>query len=136
MDPLSEKVTLDRIRPELVFTTSRSSGPGGQNVNKVNTKVTVRWDVERSRLLTEEQRALLKAKLSLTTEGVLVVQAQEKRSQADNRAEALLKLSRLLAKVYARKKPRKATRPGKAAVEKRLQHKKKQSEKKKWRGEW
>ncbi len=130
------KITAERLMPELVFTTSRSSGPGGQNVNKVNTKVTVRWNVPTSNILTaeEQQFFLLKLGRYLTTDGELVINAQEKRSQPENKLLALAKLDRLLVKAYERPKPRKATKPSKGAVQKRLEQKKKHSDKKKWRG--
>lgn len=130
------KISAERLMPELVFTTSRSSGPGGQNVNKVNTKVTVRWNVPTSNILTaeEQQFFLLKLGRYLTTDGELVINAQEKRSQSENKLLALAKLDRLLVKAYERPKPRKATKPSKGAVQKRLEQKKKHSDKKKWRG--
>jgi len=129
-------MTSERLMPELVFTTSRSSGPGGQNVNKVNTKVTLRWHVAASKILTAEEQLFLLAKLAryLTTEGEVVISAQEKRSQPENKLLALAKLDRLLVKAYERPKPRKATKPSKGAVQKRLEQKKKHSDKKKWRG--
>ncbi|MFZ5970172.1 MAG: alternative ribosome rescue aminoacyl-tRNA hydrolase ArfB [Bacteroidota bacterium] len=129
-------MTSERLMPELVFTTSRSSGPGGQNVNKVNTKVTLRWHVAASKILTPEEQLFLLAKLAryLTTEGEVVISAQEKRSQPENKLLALAKLDRLLVKAYERPKPRKATKPSKGAVQKRLEQKKKHSNKKKWRG--
>lgn len=132
----ARKITAEWLMPELVFTTSRSSGPGGQNVNKVNTKVTLRWKVAASKILTSEEQLFLQTKLAryLTTEGEVVISAQEKRSQPENKGLAIAKLERLLAKAYERQKPRKATKPSKGAVQKRLQEKKIRSEKKKWRG--
>jgi ribosome-associated protein len=128
-------VTLAAIAPELSFTTSRSGGPGGQNVNKVNTKVTLRWDVLSSPGITEEQRAWLTEKLAshLTTEGVLVLQAQEKRSQLENKEAVVAKLEALLKKAFTVRKKRKATKPSKAAKAKRVDQKKRHGEKKKWR---
>jgi ribosome-associated protein len=135
-----EKQTPRRISsadllPELGFTTSRSSGPGGQNVNKVSTKVTVRFDVQKSNLLSEIEKAVLMEKLAqkITTEGVLVTSSQEKRSQLENKEAVLAKLDAMLKKAFERKKKRKKTKPSKAAVEKRIGQKKKDSEKKKWR---
>jgi ribosome-associated protein len=122
------KITADLLAPELVFTTSRSSGPGGQNVNKVNSKVTLQFDVEKSLLLTHQ-----KLFSRMTTEGVLMLTAQESRSQLGNKEAVLGKLDKLLAKAFEKRKPRKATRPSKGAVQNRIQKKKEQSEKKKWR---
>jgi ribosome-associated protein len=128
-------ITSDLLQSELVFTTSRSSGPGGQNVNKVNTKVTLRFDVEKSQLLTDEEKALLRSKLStrITADGSLLLTAQDKRSQLQNKEAVILKLNELLAKALAKKKKRKATKPSKSAIQKRIKSKKERSEKKKWR---
>jgi ribosome-associated protein len=120
---------------ELVFTTSRSSGPGGQNVNKVNTKVTLKWDVLNATSITDEQRVLIREKLKsyFTKEGVLILMAQDKRSQLANKEAVLHKLDQLLKKAFVRKKVRKATKPSKTAVKKRLESKKQHAEKKQWR---
>lgn len=129
------KITADLLASELVFTTSRSSGPGGQNVNKVNSKVTLQFDIQKSTVLTPEEKQVLAEKLSsrMTTEGVLLLTAQEKRSQLGNREAVLLKFEKLVAKAFEKRKPRKATRPSKSAVQNRIQKKKEHSEKKKWR---
>lgn len=123
------------ILGELSFAASRSSGPGGQNVNKVNTKVTLKWDVVRSAIINEEQKALLIKKLAskLTTDGVLLVSAQEKRSQLQNKEEAMGKLDELLAKAFHKKKIRKPSKPSKAVKRKRVEGKRMHAEKKEWR---
>lgn len=120
---------------ELVFITSRSSGPGGQNVNKVNTKVTLKFDVTGSAVLSPEQKELITKKLAtrMTREGVLMINAQDKRSQSQNKEAALLKLNELLTKAFTPRKKRKPTKPGKGAHESRLKEKKQRSEKKQWR---
>ncbi len=125
---------IDEINSELEFTTSRSSGPGGQNVNKVNSKVTLKWDVGHS-AITDIQRELIVRKLHtrLTKEGILILTSQDKRSQLQNKEAVILKLEQLLNKAFAPKKVRKATKPGKAAKQSRLQEKKQHAEKKKWR---
>jgi ribosome-associated protein len=132
---MNRKLTKELLSSEIAFTTSRSSGPGGQNVNKVNSKVTLKFDVINSTLLTDEEREMLSSKLSrhLTKEGVLLLTAQEKRSQLENKGAVLLKLERLLAKAFEKKKIRKSTKPTKSAVQKRIKSKKETSEKKKWR---
>jgi ribosome-associated protein len=128
-------LTPDFLIGELEFSTSRSSGPGGQNVNKVNTKVTLRWNVKDSGLLTPDEKELLLQKLTarLTTDGTLLINAQEKRSQLQNKEETLSKLEQLLKQALTKKKKRKATKPSKSAVQSRLHKKKKHADKKKWR---
>ena len=120
---------------ELTFTTSRSSGPGGQNVNKVNSKVTLKWDVARSFILKPEQREMIFKKLAprITTDGILMITSQEKRSQFENKEAALSKLDQLLIKAFSITKVRKATKPTKAAEQKWIKRKKLHSEKKQWR---
>jgi ribosome-associated protein len=131
----SRKIDATLLGNELLYSTSRSSGPGGQNVNKVNTKVTLKFDVLNSRVLTEEEKSVLSQKLStkLTTDGFLVIVAQDKRSQLQNKESALLKLEKVIAKAFEKKKARKATKPSKGAVESRMTDKKQRSEKKQWR---
>lgn len=122
--------------PELQFQTSRSSGPGGQNVNKVESRVELRFRLLESQLLTDEQKQTLLQKLAsrLTAEGELLVVAQEDRSQLRNKETALRKFHELLAKALYKPKARKATRPSKGAVRQRLESKKKHGEKKANRG--
>lgn len=128
-------ISVDDLEKELIFSTSRSSGPGGQNINKVNTKVTLRFDVNNSSFLNQEEKEIIAKKLSskLTKDGMLILSSQEKRSQIQNKATVLNKLENLLNRALVRKKKRKPTKPSKSAVEKRLKEKKIQSEKKKWR---
>ena len=117
---------------EITFQTSRSSGPGGQNVNKVESRVELRWHLLDSQLLTEAQKALILEKLAgqLTAEGLLLITAQDDRSQFRNKEIALARFHELLLKSLRRPKPRKATKPSKGAVRKRLEGKKIQGEKK------
>lgn len=125
--------------PELAFATSRASGPGGQNVNKVESRVELRWNLAASQLLSDEQKQLLLEKLAarLTTEGELLVVAQDDRSQLRNRELALTRFHQLLQKSLHRPKARRATRPSPGAVRERLEGKKRQSQKKaNRRGEW
>ena len=122
--------------PELEFQTSRSSGPGGQNVNKVESRVELRFRLAASELLSDEQKQTLQQKLAskLTAEGELLVVAQEDRSQLRNREIALRKFHDLLTKALHKPKPRKATKPSQGAVRQRLESKKKHGEKKANRG--
>jgi ribosome-associated protein len=118
--------------PEITFQTSRSSGPGGQNVNKVESRVELRWHLQNSQVLSEEQKRLILEKLAgqLTTEGYLLVTAQDDRSQLRNKEIALTRFHQLLQKSLRRPKPRRATRPSAGAVRQRLEGKKRQGEKK------
>lgn len=120
---------------ELTFTTSRSSGPGGQNVNKVNSKVTLKFDVLHSSVLSQEQKELIIKKIAtrITTEGKLILTSQDNRSQIQNKEDVLSKLNDLLTKVFTPRKVRKATKPSKAAKHARVKSKKLRSEKKQWR---
>ena len=114
---------------------SRSDGPGGQNVNKVNSKITLKFDVQKSKVLSDEDKALIGRKLSsdLTNDGMLVLSSQSERSQLQNKEDAIRKMEQLLAKAFVRKKLRKATKPSKGSVQERIDLKKRLSEKKRWR---
>ena len=122
----------DAFLPEIIFQTSRSSGPGGQNVNKVESRVELRFHVQNSQVLSESQKVLILEKLSnqLTAEGLLLITAQDDRSQLRNKEIALARFHELLQKSLRRPKPRKATKPSKSAVRKRLDGMKIQGEKK------
>jgi ribosome-associated protein len=104
-------------------------------VNKVNSKVTIKFDVPNSQVLTAEEKEVLLKKLStkLTLDGVLILTAQESRSQLENKEDALRKFEALLTKAFEKKKARKPTKPSKGSVQKRIKSKKQQSEKKQWR---
>jgi ribosome-associated protein len=134
-ESVKEKLNAARLNRELLFTASRSEGPGGQNVNKVNSKITLRFDIPHSEIITDDEKKVLMDKLSsfLTKEGVLILSSQEKRSQLQNKEEVMKKLDTLLTKAFEVKKRRKPTKPSKSAKDERLKKKKLASEKKKWR---
>ena len=131
----SRRLTASMLTKELTFSASRSGGPGGQNVNKVNTKVTLKFDVLHSEILNEEEKDLIAEKLAsqLTKEGVLVLTAQDKRSQLENKEAVVLKLEKMLVKAFTKRKVRKASKPSMTAIQKRITKKKQQGEKKRWR---
>lgn len=129
------KIRKKNLTQECVFTASKSSGAGGQHVNKVNTKVTLRFDVNKSAWLSAEEKEILHKKLAskISVDGFLILTAQTHRSQLKNKEETVLKFNQLIEKAFKVRKTRKATKPSKAAVKKRLDEKKRQAEKKKWR---
>lgn len=121
-----------QIIKELQFKAVRSSGAGGQHVNKVSTKIELSFDVERSGGLSEEEkrRVLLKIGNRLTKENRLLLQCDESRSQHKNKALVIKRVFELLEQALKKPKKRKKTKPSKSAIEKRLQSKKKTAQKK------
>ena len=120
------------ISREIQFKTSRSGGKGGQQVNKLETQVEGYFHVEKSDLISPEQKKLISAKLAnrMNAEGFLQVRSQAHRTQLENKQEVIRRINALLEKALRPEKKRIATRPGKAAREKRLESKKMKSEQK------
>ncbi len=108
---------------ELEITSSRSGGAGGQHVNKTNSRVTLRWNVQKTSALTEQQKAQVLEKLHTTAEGDLIIHNSESRSQHQNKELALKRLANEIRRALYVPKKRMATRPTKSAVEKRLHSK-------------
>ena len=120
------------IISELQFKASRSSGPGGQHVNKTSSRVSVFFELENSTGLSEEEKLRLQTKLksNLTNEGVLVLHCETSRSQHKNKELVIEKLKATLKKALQNEKNRVPTKRTKASVYKRLESKKKQASKK------
>lgn len=114
----------------------RSSGPGGQNVNKVSTAVMLRFNVSQSEALSEDIRDRLRhiAGSKMTAEGILIIKANRYRSQDQNRKDAIARLVALIRRATVKPKLRRKTRPSRAAKERRLSAKRKRSEIKRRRG--
>jgi len=126
---------LDIPEEELVERFSRASGPGGQGVNTTDSKVALSWDVARSDALTDAQRELLLHRLgNRLTSGTLTIVASEQRSQLLNRQAARARLTALLRDAFVPAVERRATRPSRAARQRRLDTKKQRSQLKAGRG--
>ncbi len=115
---------------EIVLDAITGSGPGGQHVNRSATRIALQWNVRTTRALREEQRALVMARLSsrLDGDGAIRIVAGEFRSQQQNRRAAIERLVQLVARALVVQKPRRATKPTRGSVERRLTDKRQRSE--------
>ena len=121
---------------ELEITTSRAGGPGGQHVNKTESRVTIRWNVKETSALSEtlKERVLKNLESRLTEDGDLIIHNRESRSQLQNKKNALEQLAKIVKKALFVPKKRMKTRVPKKVKERRLQEKKRHGEKNKGRG--
>ena len=121
---------------ECIFRTSRSSGKGGQNVNKTETKVGLWFDVAASTLFRDEEKTRILSRLApaITDDGYLQLNCDEQRSQLQNKQSVIERAIVMLEKALVVAKPRKPSKPSKASVEKRLEEKRRTSQKKIERG--
>jgi ribosome-associated protein len=117
---------------EFEFITSRSGGPGGQNVNKVSSKVMLCFDIQKSALLSDTEKELIHNKLAnkINTAGILQIVSQKERTQLGNKELCIEKFYAMIEKALTIPKRRRKTRPSKTAIEKRLDFKRKLSEQK------
>ena len=123
---------LENLHKEVTYRTSRSGGAGGQNLNKVSTKVELLFDVDSSMALTDRQKKIVIEKLAnrISQDGVLSLKCDETRSQLTNKEIVLERFLNLIKTALAPVKKRRPTKPSKLSVRKRLNNKKKLSEKK------
>ena len=123
---------IEELLKEIEFKFVRSSGPGGQNVNKVSSKAELYFDLKNTSNISEENKLILQEKLTnyLSKDGILVLKCDESRSQHKNKETVIQRFIELLKINLKKSAPRKKTRPNRQSIQKRLDNKKKQAEKK------
>jgi ribosome-associated protein len=127
-----EELKKRNFENEFVYSTSRSSGPGGQNINKLNTKVELRFSINSTLLFSDEEKELIRTKLSnkITMEGELLLVTQSERTQLMNKKRVTEKFYSIVSKALTSLPKRRATRPTITSVRKRIENKRNQGYKK------
>ena len=122
---------------EVTFTASRSGGPGGQNVNKVSSRITLQFTVPESTALSDEQKEKILERLAsrISGEGILQVSSRQHRSQLSNKEEATARFAELIREALQERPIRKKTKPARAAKVRRLNEKRKRGEIKRLRSD-
>jgi ribosome-associated protein len=120
-----EDLIIRNFESEFVYSASRSSGPGGQNINKVNTKVELRFNVQNTYLLSEDEKELISSKLKnkINKDGELILSAQSERTQQMNKTLVTRKFFLVVSKALTTQKIRRSTRPSISSIQKRLDEK-------------
>ena len=127
-----DRVKYGSLDSELEFSFTRSSGPGGQNVNKVNSRAELRFDVTNSKLLSDHEKSIIikRLKSRINNDGILFLSAQDDRSQLKNKEIVILRFYEIINKALRVHKKRVKTKPSKSSIENRLKEKRESSEKK------
>ena len=123
---------IEELLKEIEFKFVRSSGPGGQNVNKVSSKAELYFDLKNTTNISEENKLILQEKLTnyLSKDGILVLKCDESRSQHRNKETVIQRFIEIIKISLKKSTPRKKTRPNKQSIQKRLDNKRKQADKK------
>lgn len=127
-----DRVKYGSLDSELEFSFTRSSGPGGQNVNKVNSRAELRFDVANSKMLSDQEKSIIikRLKSRINNDGILFLSAQDDRSQLKNKEIVISRFYEIINKALRVHKKRVKTKPSKSSIENRLKEKRESSEKK------